>query len=373
VRILHVASHFGVYRGGAVQLNRIACTQKRMGHDVYVIFNLNPRKSETVKERDYNSWDSLKKSGVIYQPLNYQNVKGLFKLRKFIKDGNFDIVHAHRDQALEISWLALLGKKSPKLIAQRGTVSRPPNFPLFVFRSKRSREVIAVSEAVKKVLVENGTSDKKISVIYGSVDLEEFSPKPPAFELKGKLGIPENCRILGSLSAYRKAKGFIYLMPALAVSMKKHKDVHAVFLGHGVPKNVGPLAEELGIADRCHFVGHQKNVSEWLSIMDLTMVAATGGEGLSGVLRESLAMEVPVISTDHAGNGEIVIDRETGLLVPQEDTDAFADAIDWALSNPDRMTEMAKRGHAWVEDNCSTDVHGKKILEVYKRVLDTNT
>jgi len=359
LRILHVASHFGVYRGGAVQLCRLASTQKRLGHDVYVIYNLYRKQADTIQKRDYNSWNRLKEAGIHAEPMSYQNIRGILHLRKIIKTESFDIVHAHRDQALEISWLALWKIKRPCLIAQRGTVSRPPIFPLIAFRSHRTPAVVAVSRAVKAVLVDCGLDAQKVNVIYGSVDLEEFTPKLKAIALRKQLGIPPDSTIIGSLSAFRKAKGFDYLMPALAKIMRKYKNVHSVFLGFRVPQKILPLAEELGIIDRCHFVGHQTNVAEWLSIMDFTVIAAIGGEGLSGVLRESLAMEIPAISTDHAGNNEIIIDKHTGLLVPQKDIDALAAAMDWALVNPASMKEMARQGRSWVESNCSTKVQAE--------------
>jgi glycosyltransferase involved in cell wall biosynthesis len=107
--------------------------------------------------------------------------------------------------------------------------------------------------------------------------------------------------------------------------------------------------------------------------MDFTIVAAIDQEGLIGVLRESLAMEVPVISTDCAGNSEIVIDKKTGLLVPPRNTKTLVEAMEWALTNPRVMKEMARRGREWIYHNCTIDVQCDGLLKVYKQVLNENT
>jgi glycosyltransferase involved in cell wall biosynthesis len=147
-----------------------------------------------------------------------------------------------------------------------------------------------------------------------------------------------------------------------------HPNLHVLLLGEGVPEHVSPLAREFGIADRCHFLGHQSNVAEWVSIMHLTVIAAWEREGLSGVLRESMAMEIPVVSTDCSGNGEIVRDHETGLLVPMRDPEALSKALDWALGHPEAMKTMAREGRRWVQDHCSPATQAIQLEEIYRKI-----
>lgn len=370
LRIVHVVTHQGVYRGGAVQACRMAIAQKRRGHDVGLVVYEASADAPSQKDEHRASWGMLKDAGIQTAFLDYKRPRGFFRLRKMLVPEEVDIVHAHRDDALRACYFATLLRKRPALVAQRGTIKQPPRFVRMLFASGRTRVVVSVSQSVKDSLCTQSPIDpEKVQVVYGSVDLDKFAARSPDAQLKEELGLTAGTAVIGSLSAYREAKGFRYLLPAVAQIMEETGDAVAVFVGINVGEKMKPLAQDLGIADRCRFVGHQEDIAKWISIMDFTVVAATKREGLSGVLRESLAMEVPVISTDCAGNREIVRDRETGLLVPVRDEVALADAMRWALENPGEMRAMAERGREWVIENCSLERQAERIEAVYRSVL----
>lgn len=370
MKILHLATHAGVFRGGAVQLCRMAQAQARAGHEVRIVAQLETHCSESRQRKDRESWEPIRASGIGVDMMSYANPPGVLDLRAFIRQHRFDIVHAHRDDALLAARVALIGMDRPKLVAQRGTTSAAPFLVASAFRSGKVCAIVAVAEAVKKSLVEEaGVDPGKVHVIYGSVDLEQFAPAPPNEALRAGLNLPEDAVIIGSISAYRKAKGFGDLVRALKQVFEANPNSYALFLGEKTDKHVLKKAKRAGIADRCRFVGHQSNVHEWLSLMDVTVIAATGREGLSGVLRESLAMEVPVVSTDTSGNGEIVRDGETGLLVPVGKPEALGAALCRALDDPEGMKRMAKAGRAWVSSHCTPEVHAEKLLALYAEVI----
>lgn len=369
MKILHLATHTGVYRGGAVQLSRMAVAQRALGHDVRIVAQEDTRASKADKARNHESWAPVAATGVPLEFMDYYSVTGVGRLRSYLKRNVFDILHVHRDDALVAARLALIGLDSPALVAQRGTTSYPPWTARIAFCSAKTRAVVSVAAAVKESLIDANVDPAKIHVIYGSVDLEKFAPREPNAEVLASLDLPPGSRIIGSLSAYRGSKGFREMIKALARVLPEFENVYVVFLGDRVPKKVAPRAEKAGIADRCRFVGHQSNVADWISVMDLTLLTARSREGLSGVLRESLAMGVPVISTDCSGNREIVQPNRTGILVPTEDVDALAAAIRHALNNPAEMKRFAQAGRAWVVENCGTDHQAAQLIELYESIL----
>ena len=370
MKILHLATHEGVYRGGAVQLCRMALTQKKLGHRVHVIANLTHRYSRDRIDGHRSSWEALDAADIPVRQMRYGTTWGLIQLRRILQWERYDIVHAHRDDALLAVLRAGWGLKNLRLVAQRGTINPPPRNVARAFRSPRLGAAVAVADAVKQALIDDaGIEPQKIHTVYGSVDLETFSPMPPKTALRGQLGLAEDTPLIGSLSSWRKAKGFDVLIKALRDVFQIHPEARALFLGLGMAKHVEPMAKKFGIDRQCHFLKHQQCVADWLSIMDFSVIAAVGREGLSGVLRESLAMEIPVISTDCAGNGEIIEDRRTGLLVPMNDVDALAKAMCWALEHPAEMKAMARAGRRWVVDRCSMDRQAERLLETYRLVM----
>jgi glycosyltransferase involved in cell wall biosynthesis len=87
------------------------------------------------------------------------------------------------------------------------------------------------------------------------------------------------------------------------------------------------------------------------------------------VLRESLAMEVPVVSTECSGNGEIVRHQQTGLLVPPGDVEALRAALAWAIDHRAEMATMARAGRQWVLDHCTLEAQATALERVYRGAL----
>ncbi len=368
MKICHVASHEGVYRGGAVQLCRMAVAQQRLGHEVCVVVRAS--RLARLQARDEASWEPLRAAGLRVEAVPYFGFSGVGKLREFLLAGNFDVVHAHRDQALAASYWVFRGTPRPVLIAQRGTISVPNFIMRRVFRSPRVDAIVAVAEAVKESLVQRSrVAPEKIHVVYGSVELDRFAPRNPDSKIEEKAKLNPGGFVFGSLSAYRRAKGLENLLHALAPVLKSHPESKALFVGRKTRKHLRRIAERLNIGGQCMFANHQSDVPAWLSVMSVSVVAATDREGLSGVLRESLAMGIPVISTDCAGNREIVRDRETGLLVPPGDVAAMRNALEWAIDHPSEIRNWANTGQKWVHKNCSTDAQVSQLETIYREAL----
>jgi glycosyltransferase involved in cell wall biosynthesis len=80
------------------------------------------------------------------------------------------------------------------------------------------------------------------------------------------------------------------------------------------------------------------------------------------------AVEIPAISTQCAGNQEIIHHGETGLLIPVDDPPALKQAILWSLDNPREMKTMAKKGRAWVISHCSVKAQVDQLNKIYSAI-----
>lgn len=93
------------------------------------------------------------------------------------------------------------------------------------------------------------------------------------------------------------------------------------------------------------FLGKRKNVEEIVATFDIG-VLSTFTEGISNSVMEYMALRKPVVATDGGGTRELVVDGETGFLVPPGNADSLAAKIEHLLDNPDTARHMGEAGEA---------------------------
>lgn len=109
-----------------------------------------------------------------------------------------------------------------------------------------------------------------------------------------------------------------------------------------------------------------EEVREWLANASALIVPSRWHENQPISILEALSQEVPVISTDLGGLGELVIDNETGFAVPANDAVALAEAIDRLTQDPDTIKKLGKQGAKMVEEYHSTSVHLDALMQRYE-------
>ncbi len=139
--------------------------------------------------------------------------------------------------------------------------------------------------------------------------------------------------------------------------------------GDGDQKQLGQElrleCQEMGIADRVIFTGFRQDVPNLLAAMDLTVIASYAGEGLTGAVRESLAMKKPVVATDAGGMQEIVRDGINGKLVPRKDPAALTAAIAELLDNNKLRRQMGEAGYHLILEKFSCQKRIERIEQLY--------
>jgi len=133
----------------------------------------------------------------------------------------------------------------------------------------------------------------------------------------------------------------------------------------------GPLEQEVktqctqyGLANNVRFLGHRTDTQKLLAATDI-VVLPSRIEGLPLVAVEALASGRPVVATAVGGTPEVVIDRETGLLVPPEHPSRFADALDHLLSDPELQTRLGTRGRTLVEERFDVRTQIEQTIALY--------
>jgi glycosyltransferase involved in cell wall biosynthesis len=132
------------------------------------------------------------------------------------------------------------------------------------------------------------------------------------------------------------------------------------------------LAKELGIGERTFFLGRCAEVSHLLRISDVCVLSSKA-EGFSNSILEYMAAGKPVVATAVGGAPEVIIEGETGYIVPPDDERAMADRIISLLNDPKRASAMGLKGRAIVEQKFSCDAQLKRTEALYEQLLVSTT
>ena len=121
---------------------------------------------------------------------------------------------------------------------------------------------------------------------------------------------------------------------------------------------------------------NKKNQQEIIEILDKSQIfvapSVTASDGNQdapiNVLKEAMAMGLPVVSTYHGGIPELVEDGISGFLVPERDVDALAEKLGYLIEHPEIWPQMGKAGRAYVEKNYDINRLNDRLVEIYQQI-----
>ena len=206
--------------------------------------------------------------------------------------------------------------------------------------------VIANSQATARHL----PCPDRVRVIYNGIEVDRYDPLMEGTPFREAHGIPRDVPLVGTVGRLRPWKGQDRFLRVLARVRRIREDVWGVVVGgtpfqveDDYPQRLRLLARELGVADQVAFTGHLEDVRPALAAMDV-FVHAGDPEPFGLVVVEAMAMAKPVVAFAHGALPEIVADGETGLLVPPEDEEALAAALDSLLADSSRALRLGRAG-----------------------------
>lgn len=170
-----------------------------------------------------------------------------------------------------------------------------------------------------------------------------------------------------AVGRFKAPKDYVTLVRALA--RLKTGAFHARIVGDGPDRtHVESEIRRLGLADAVELMGEREDVDAFLDAADV-FVLSSRSEGLPLSLLEAMAAALPVVASAVGGVPEVVVDGETGTLVPPEDAEALSEALARLIESPELRERFGKAGRARVESEFSLEGFRERHLEVYGRAL----
>lgn len=242
-----------------------------------------------------------------------------------------------------------------------------PRSPLDIlsrFSGKYSDAVLSLSEFSKENIHDSyGIPRDKIKVTYAGV--EESLLRIPIKRKENKKPI---LLFVGRIGDNRNQKGLDILLKAMPLVLKKN-DIYLRIVGPGRIESYSSLARKLGISAKIKFLGQKSNEDLFTeySTADI-FVFPSRRESFGLVLAEAMASGLPIVSTVSGAIPEVVMNGDTGVLVPPDDPIKFSEAINELLSSPEKMEEIGMKGRERVRENFTWKRTATTVLKYYEEI-----
>jgi glycosyltransferase involved in cell wall biosynthesis len=298
-------------------------------------------------------------------------------LRDLVRAERPDVVHVHKGVAHATALAATWRDPVGAFVVNRGV-----SFPLDLwnrgkYRTERVDRVVTVCQQIKDVIVDSGKlPDEKVVVVYAGTDVNVFDPaKWDARAFRAEKNVPAGRFVIAQVGV-RDWKGWKELIDSVCDVVPQHPEVHLLLIGcrnQDERDEVMKYAQTAGIADHVSAIEYRTDMPNVFASCDLVVDASWAGTGITGTIREAMAMEKPVIATDAGGNRELVSSHDVGWLIPMKDRVALTVAINDVMNHPSRSMEIGKNARAHVVKGFSKELRISRLESLYGEILSSKS
>ncbi len=304
---------------------------------------------------------------VTYPPFWAKNfLKPVFFVQKY--RNSVDLIHAHFGFAGKVAAPAAKKLHIPLVVSYYGIDASPlrNSYSDYSQLFEIADKVLVLSKDMSSDLEELGCPGEKIIIQHIGVDPGKIPEWNSDFSAPFKIV---------SVGRFVEKKGFDVLINA--VSRLENINFQLDLIGGGpLEQDLRDLVTENKLAGRVNFLGYlpYKQVLQHVAEADLFCLAsktAKSGdkEGTPMVLIEAQAMGVPTVSTKHAGIPGVVLNGKTGLIVPENNAEAFADALTTLFNNSDLAKQFSNQAKKHAAGGYNIEKQAGKLKQLYEQLI----
>jgi len=232
------------------------------------------------------------------------------------------------------------------------------------------KAVISISQSNVEYLNRgNNIPLSRIVVIHNGVNIADLDRATPS-QTRAKLGLKDSTFIFAIVGSLVERKGHAYLLDALArLRLSGGPESALLIVGEGEEKDaLLRKCSDLGLSGSVFFLGHRDDVQGIMLDMDCLVVPSTM-EGMPFVILEAMVASKSVIASKIYGIPEVILEGESGLLVPPRDVESLCAALSRLASSPGLSREMGSAGRRRAETHFSVERMAGEVEHVYEAVL----
>jgi L-malate glycosyltransferase len=352
------------WRGGQNQVLLTAGGLRARGHRVVVVAHPNGELRKRLPA-DFEV--------VALAPRGEVDLPTAWRLSRVIRELQPDVIHAHDPHGVAVAATALSiasPPRRPALVAARRVDFHIKDNSFSRWKYRQVDRFITASDAIRTMLIEDGVPAERATTVHEGIDVDRVASVEP-LNVREEYWFPPHSLIVGNIAALVPHKGQKYLIDAAAIVVREAPQARFLVLGEGeLRPTLEHQVKHLHLSQHVVFAGFRTDVLAVLKGLDLFVMSSVT-EGLGTSLLDAMAASRPIVGTQAGGIPEVVVDGETGVLVPPRDAEALAAAILDMLRDEPKRRRMAEAGFARVGTVFSVGRMVEQTLAVYADVVGT--
>lgn len=300
------------------------------------------------------------------------HISAIFMLADIINKRKAILVHTHNEKA------QLYGAIASKLVGVP-VVHTKHGKNQIVFRTRLRNKIaslfcnviVAVSaDAAEQCIKDEKVCKSKVRTILNGINTELFKSVSSCNIIRKEFNIPPGMTVIGTVARLAPVKDQATLLEACNILSQKGIDFKLLLIGDGpLRKQLEEQSAAIGFDNTVVFAGMRNDIPALMNVMDIFALSSIS-EGISLTLLEAMACGLPVVATAVGGNPEVVLDGETGYLVPPQNPDEMAKKLMMLIINKNLRRQMGEKGQERVIANFSLKESAQNYTELYCSVLN---
>lgn len=383
MRIAHVITR--MILGGAQENTLLTCEglRERYGDDVLLITGPALGPEGSLIERAQSRGVPVEIVPSLRRAIHpARDLSAYLALKKVLREFAPQVVHTHSAKG------GILGRSAAHALRVPAIVHTVHGAPFYPYQSPVTRAfymacerwaaahcdaLVSVAEAMTDLLVTADVAPpERFTTIYSGMEVEPFlHAADQRARIRAELGYTGDQVVIGKIARLFELKGHDDVIEAARSVLSEAPQARFLFVGDGVLREKLELQiAAAGLADRFHFTGlvPPERIPELLGAMDI-VVHTSLREGLARVLPQAMLAERPVVSYDIDGAREVVIDEQTGILLPPRDVVGLSQALIRLAQDKELRARLGGQGRALCAERFRHETMTDQIRALYERIL----
>jgi len=306
------------------------------------------------------------------QPLNF--IKNYYSIKTVLRNENIQIVNCHRPEDHLLMGVACKQMNIP-LVRTVGDIRPPAENPINEWLHLKATDFFIFSSESNLTRFASAWPEiqKKSVVIYGGLEIDQFSPSKKSENLLKELGFSESDKIVGFIGRLSKTKDIPSFVNAARLIIDKLPDTKFIISGDEVsvsPLYLEEMSKSMDISDSIRIIDRHPHVQELISILDVGVITSKDSEAICRIGMEYMSMGKPVVATDVNVLPEIIQDKRNGFITNTEDPHAIAEGVIKLLTDDNLFHTISQNNLDDSNKNFDHIKEAEKTLSIYNKLIE---